>query len=70
MLFKQANDIPSSEITDESIFRNRREFLKKFSTVAGAGTLATILPTGLSAGEPLQAAKAPGKYDTDEPRTS
>jgi sulfoxide reductase catalytic subunit YedY len=72
MIIRKASDIPSSEITDEFIFRNRREFLRKLSTVAGVGAIGAVLPACASAVEPSpagQAAKPLGKYDTDEPRT-
>jgi sulfoxide reductase catalytic subunit YedY len=37
MLIKQASDIPSSEITPESVYTNRREFMKTgFAFIAGA----------------------------------
>ena len=72
MLIKKPNDIPSSEITDESIYRNRREFLKQLSTVAGSAAIGSILPACVSA-EPSpqpQAAGKPGPYDVvDEPKT-
>jgi len=72
MLIKKPNDIPSSEITDESVFRNRREFLRQLSTVAGIGAIGSVLPACVSA-EPTplaQVAGKPGQYDVvDEPRT-
>lgn len=67
MLIKKPNDIPSSEITDESFYRNRREFFKQLSTAAGVATLGAALPAFGSAEPAPQAAK--GKYDVDEPKT-
>ena len=70
MLIKKPNDIPSSEITDESVFRNRREILKQLSVAAGIGAIGSILPACVSAEPAPRAAAAPlGKYDTDEPKT-
>jgi sulfoxide reductase catalytic subunit YedY len=39
MLIKRPNDIPSSEITDESLFWRRREFIR---TAVGVGALAAV----------------------------
>ena len=73
MLIKKPNDILSSEITDESFYRNRREFFKKLSTVAGVGAISSILPACVSAEPAAQAGAAkiaPGKYGlTDDPAT-
>src|SRR5678815_5283974 len=70
MLIKKPNDIPSSEITDESIFRNRRAFLRQLSTVAGIGAIGSVLPACVSAEPAPQAAGKPGPYDVvDEPKT-
>jgi len=69
MIIKKPNDIPSSEITDESVYRNRREFFKQLSAAAGVGAIGAILPACVSAEPAPQAAKPLGKYDTDEPRT-
>jgi sulfoxide reductase catalytic subunit YedY len=60
MLIKRAADIPSSEITSEKLYRNRREFLK----AAGFG-LGASLATAAGAGS----AAAAGKYDTNETKT-
>ena len=44
MLIKQAPDIRSSEITDERVYRNRRQFIQAASGAAmGALTGATVL---------------------------
>jgi len=70
MLIKKPNDIPSSEITDESIFRNRRAFLRQLSTAAGIGAIGSVLPACVSAEPAPQAAGKPGPYDVvDEPKT-
>jgi len=70
MLIKRAFDIPSSEITSESLFHNRREFIKAASAVLGiaaAGSIAAGCAPGVvgAAGEP----QAKGKYDTTEKAT-
>ena len=60
MLIKRATDIPSSEITSEYLYRNRREFIKAATATLGAAALGSILPASASAA---------GKYDTDEKQT-
>ena len=60
MLIKKASDIPSSEITSEYIYRNRRDFIKAATATLGAAAIGSIVPTS---------AKAAGKYDTDEKQT-
>jgi sulfoxide reductase catalytic subunit YedY len=73
MFIKKPNDIPFSEITDESIFRNRREFLRQLSTVTGIGAIGSVLPACVSAEPAPQAAQTagkPGPHDVvDEPKT-
>ena len=68
MLIQRASDIPSSEITPENLYRNRREFIKTASAVLGIAAAGTIVPgcaptVGASA-EPQ--GKKPGPYDTSE----
>ena len=70
MLIKRPDDIKSSEITDEKLYRNRRQFLK----AAGWGTLASvggmILPSACaSPNSVVRAARQLGEYDTDEEQT-
>src|SRR6187397_964761 len=60
MLIKRATDIPSSEITSEYAYRNRRQFLKAAGATLGAAGLGSILPAS---------AYASSKYDTDEMQT-
>ena len=67
--FTKASDVKSSEITPESVYRERRKFLRT-AAVAGAGIAAgQLLPTaGLAAGRKLEnLAKSP--YSTDEEQT-
>src|SRR5256714_12208998 len=71
MLIKRALDIPSSEITTENLYHNRREFIKAASAVLGVAAAGTIIPgcapgTVGAAAEP-QAKK--GQYDTTEKPT-
>jgi sulfoxide reductase catalytic subunit YedY len=56
MLIRRPSDIPSSDITDESLFWSRREFLK----TAGLGAAA------VSAGMPLVRARSSGAGDDDK----
>jgi len=70
MLIKRAFNIPSSEITSENLYHNRREFIKTASTVLGiaaAGTIASACAPGVvsATAEP----QAKGKYDTAEKLT-
>jgi len=67
MLIKKPDDIKSSEITDEKLYRNRREFLKTagFATMASAGALSL---TGCTQTQ-VSAAAPQGEYDTDEEQT-
>src|SRR5438094_1577299 len=65
MLIQRAPDIPSSEITSENLYNNRREFIKTASAVLGIAAAGSILPGCSSVGafgEPQ--AKKPGPYDT------
>jgi methionine sulfoxide reductase catalytic subunit len=60
MLIKKASDIPSSEITSEYLYRNRREFIKAATATLGAAAIGSILPSDASAAS---------KYDTTETKT-
>src|SRR5262245_14805511 len=61
MLIQRASDIPSSEITSETLYRNRREFIKTASAILG------IAAAGPAFGAVLEPQK--GKYDTLEKAT-
>ena len=70
MLIRKPVDIKSSEITDEKLYRNRRQFLKTagLATLASAG--AAILTSGCSNGSGIvSAAPQRGEFDTDEEPT-
>jgi sulfoxide reductase catalytic subunit YedY len=70
MLIKHAFDIPSSDITSENLYHNRREFIKTASTVLGiaaAGTIASACAPGVVGA--AVAPQAKGKYDTTEKLT-
>jgi len=60
MWIRRASDIASSEITPESVYRNRREFLK------AAGLLASASVAALSGTTMLSKASQSGPYDTTE----
>jgi len=63
MLIQRAPDILSSEITRESAYTNRREFIK----AASAALMATA--ASACAGSEARAQSAPRPYDTTEPVT-
>lgn len=66
MLIQRGSDVPSSEITSENLYHNRREFIKTASAVLGIAASGTIIaPTVAGATEP----QAKGKYDTTEKQT-
>ena len=82
MLIRRPEDIKSSEITDEKLYRNRRQFLK----VAGIATIASaagmIGPAGCAGPSESEASTGglqkasfpgsdvePGAYDTDEEKS-
>jgi sulfoxide reductase catalytic subunit YedY len=64
MLIQRASDIASSEITSETLYHNRREFIRTASSILGL--------TAVGGASILQGAVAPqakGKYDTTEKPT-
>src|SRR5215468_9941618 len=63
MLIKRAFDIPSSEITSENLFHNRRDFIKTASAVLGIAAAGTI------AGGCTSGVVSAAKYDTTEKPT-
>ena len=64
MLIKRASDIASSEITSETLYHNRREFIKTASSILGLTAVG-----GASILEGAVAPQAKGKYDTQEKPT-
>jgi len=64
MLIRRANDIPSSEITDEKLYLNRRRFIQ----AASSGALAFSALAGAARAEEWKP-KSKGPYDTDEELT-
>ncbi len=58
MLIRRPPDIPASEITDERLYWNRREWLR----AAGLGVAASILPAGMASARGRQALE-PNKWD-------
>ena len=71
MLIQRGSDIPSSEITPESLYHNRREFIRTASAVLGIAAAGTILPGCMPAvGASVEPqAKKLGPYDTVEKLT-
>jgi sulfoxide reductase catalytic subunit YedY len=73
MLIRRASDLHSSEITEESLYLNRRAFMKSVGLpLVGAATLPLAPAVGLvgpaAAQAPLQAARQP-QFSTDEKLT-
>src|SRR5262249_42814937 len=64
MLIQRASDIASSEITSETLYHNRREFIKTASSILGLTAVG-----GASILEGAVAPQAKGKYDTTEKPT-
>lgn len=68
MLIKRPEDVKSSEITDERLYRDRRQFLKAAGLATVVSAAGLILPEGCASpateasGETVQK----GPYDTDE----
>lgn len=79
MLIRRPSDIPSSEITPESIYRNRREFMRDAIglTALGLSGAAVAAPSQIAEAEVAGpawlktqiASAAPGKADSDEKLT-
>ena len=70
MLIQRASDIPSSEITPERLYSNRREFIKAASSALGTAAVISILPGCMNSSASGTAQnKAKGPYDTDEKQT-
>lgn len=71
MLIRRASDIPSSEITPETLYRNRREFLKTASAAFAATAAAALLPgcAKASAIEETQNNSAASPFNTNEKQT-
>jgi sulfoxide reductase catalytic subunit YedY len=73
MLIKKAPDIPASEITDERLYLNRREFIRAASGAAFATAAAASTPAWLSGPTHAETALAnvkPSAFSTDEKRNS
>ena len=62
---KPSNKIHSWEITSESNYLNRRQFMRAAGLAAGAGLAASALPRGLLA-DARDLETVPGPYSTDE----
>lgn len=69
MHIKRGGEIPSSEITPEPVYRNRRQFLKT-ATLAAVGATAGLTPRAESAPQnPLWKRPPAGPFATDESLT-
>ncbi len=67
MLIKLADDIKSSEITDENLYQSRREFIRAASVAVVTVAAGAVLPDGLLADSQDRWPKGKkGPYDTDE----
>ncbi|HEX9829932.1 MAG TPA: protein-methionine-sulfoxide reductase catalytic subunit MsrP [Bacteroidota bacterium] len=73
MLIKRANDILSSEITSESLYHNRREFIRTAGAAAAGLAVGSILSEPLKRLSALEQQdwkpKQKGPFDTDEKLT-
>jgi sulfoxide reductase catalytic subunit YedY len=71
MLIKKTGWLKSSEITDEKLYRNRREFLKAAGIVAMSSASGMILPLGCTSpgAAASPAGRQKGKFDTTETKT-
>src|SRR5690349_15099860 len=71
MLIRKASDIKWFEITDETVYRNRRQFLKAGSLAFAGAAASTLLPGCLTsaATEEQQAPQPKGPYDAKETPT-
>jgi sulfoxide reductase catalytic subunit YedY len=65
----RSNRIRSWEITSESNYLNRRQFLREAGLAAGAGLAAAALP-GRASGDTPRLETVPGPYGSDEPPNS
>jgi methionine sulfoxide reductase catalytic subunit len=71
MLIRKASDIKWFEITDETVYRNRRQFLKAGSLAFAGAAASTLLPGCLTSAAPeaQQAPQPKGPYDAKETPT-
>jgi sulfoxide reductase catalytic subunit YedY len=65
MLIRRPPDIPSCEITDETLYRNRREFLRAAAGALAGGALSPTLAA--ACGRPEARAGATGTRQQEEP---
>jgi sulfoxide reductase catalytic subunit YedY len=70
MLIKRASDIPSSELTPENLYHNRRDFIKMASAALGITAAATFVSGCAPGSSTLVSAQTKlGPYDTAEKPT-
>src|SRR5687768_11910402 len=58
MLIKKPSDIPSSEITDEQVYVNRRDFMRKAGNIGLVTAAAMVIPSACDAEVPKSAIAA------------
>jgi methionine sulfoxide reductase catalytic subunit len=63
MLIRRPRDIPASEITDERLYRTRREFIGTTSGAIAAGLVSPALLAACGAGKDARAAETPAGDD-------
>jgi sulfoxide reductase catalytic subunit YedY len=74
MLIRRASDIAPSEITSETLYRNRREFMRMFAAPAVGAALASVTAAGAARAAanpdtPLAGVRK-SRFSTDEPVNS
>jgi sulfoxide reductase catalytic subunit YedY len=67
MLIRRPPDIPASEITDERLYRGRREFIRAATGAAAVGLLPSALLAACGGGRDAEAASVPAEQGGDEP---
>jgi sulfoxide reductase catalytic subunit YedY len=67
MLIRKADSVRSSEITPESVFHNRRQFLTSTATLGAGAIASSVLPLSAFADEALKMNSS--KYTVPDPQT-
>jgi methionine sulfoxide reductase catalytic subunit len=69
MLIQRRADMPSSEITSENIYYNRREFIRDASVILASTAVSTVVPAAASTVGPEAIQAKLGPFDTTEKLT-
>ena len=69
MLIQHSSDLRSSEITPESLYRNRRQFIQRASAALGLIVTSGAMDVCAFPIAPIRESQAKGKYDTTEKLT-